>query len=68
MTLGKCPLKNWQKQLQRRDLAVPTLLTKAITDFDTSLGKLNPGMARQIREAFYKEDVLISVLGCYINQ
>ncbi len=42
-------------------------LQKAITDFDFSAGKLNPGLAKTIREAFGHEGVHISVLGCYIN-
>ena len=66
--VGKMPVKELAKAIAKKGFSCTHFAPqKAITDFDTSLGKLNPGMARQIREAFYKEDVLISVLGCYIN-
>jgi L-ribulose-5-phosphate 3-epimerase len=66
--VGTMPVRELAKEIAKRGFSCTHLaLQKAITDFDSSYGKLNPGMAKQIREAFYKEGVLISVLGCYIN-
>ncbi|HZK26891.1 MAG TPA: sugar phosphate isomerase/epimerase family protein [Thermoclostridium sp.] len=66
--VGKMPVKVLAKEIAKKGFrCIHFAPQKAITDFDTSLGKLNPGMAKEIREALYKEDVLISVLGCYIN-
>ncbi|AGC67944.1 xylose isomerase domain-containing protein [Thermoclostridium stercorarium subsp. stercorarium DSM 8532] len=66
--VGKMPVRDLAREIARRGFRCTHLaLHKAITDYDFSLGKLNPGMAREIREAFYKENVYISVLGCYIN-
>lgn len=66
--VGKMPVKELAKAISEKGFNCTHLaLQKAITDYDFSLGKLNPGMAKQIREAFYKENVFISVLGCYIN-
>lgn len=66
--VGIMPARELAKAIAAKGFSCAHLaLQKAITDFDASLGKLNPGMAKQIREAFYREGVLISVLGCYIN-
>ncbi|NLX77194.1 MAG: sugar phosphate isomerase/epimerase [Clostridiaceae bacterium] len=66
--LGKMPVRELARKISEKGFDCTHLaLQKAITDYDFSLGKLNPGMAKEIREAFYKENVLISVLGCYIN-
>ncbi|UUZ80738.1 sugar phosphate isomerase/epimerase [Paenibacillus sp. P26] len=46
---------------------VQLALAKALTDFDSSLGKLNPGMAHYVADCFAKEGVRIGVLGRYIN-
>ncbi len=42
-------------------------LAKAISGQDSWAGKLNPGLASYIRETFYKENIKIAVLGCYVN-
>lgn len=42
-------------------------MSKALTGMDASVGKLNPGLCYNIRRAFEKEDIQISVLGCYIE-
>lgn len=65
---GKMPVKELAKAIAEKGCdCVHLALQKALTDFDFSSGKLNPGMAKMIREAFLKEGVHISVLGCYIN-
>jgi L-ribulose-5-phosphate 3-epimerase len=46
---------------------VQLALSKAITDVDCSLGKLSPGLANTIAEAFDKNGVGIPVLGCYMD-
>lgn len=46
---------------------VQLALAKALTDVDSSLGRLSTGLANHIAEAFERERVRISVLGCYIN-
>ncbi|WP_240415829.1 sugar phosphate isomerase/epimerase family protein [Paenibacillus periandrae] len=46
---------------------VQLALSKAITDVDCSLGKLSPGLANAIGEAFDKQGVGIPVLGCYMD-
>jgi len=66
--VGKMPVRELAKETAKRGFnCVHLALQKAITDYDFSTGKLNPGMAREIREAFHKENIFISVLGCYIN-
>lgn len=42
-------------------------LSKAIEGIDTSLGRLNPGLAGYIRDIFAEHNLKIAVLGCYIN-
>lgn len=42
-------------------------LSKALTGMDASVGKLNPGLCYNIRRAFEKAEIQISVLGCYIE-
>ncbi|MFD1955589.1 sugar phosphate isomerase/epimerase family protein [Paenibacillus thailandensis] len=47
---------------------VQLAMWKAISDIDFSRrGKLSPGLALSIAEAFDKEGVRISVLGCYLH-
>ena len=42
-------------------------MSKALEGMDASVGKLNPGLCYSIRKAFEKNDIQISVLGCYIE-
>ncbi|WP_028549517.1 sugar phosphate isomerase/epimerase family protein [Paenibacillus sp. UNC451MF] len=46
---------------------VQLALSKAISDVDCSLGKLSPGLANSIAEAFDRNGVKIPVLGCYVS-
>ncbi|MFE5322136.1 sugar phosphate isomerase/epimerase family protein [Paenibacillus sp. NPDC056579] len=46
---------------------VQLALSKAISDVDCSLGKLSPGLANSIAEAFDRNGVGIPVLGCYVS-
>ena len=42
-------------------------MSKALNGMDASVGKLNPGLCYNVRRAFEKHDIQISVLGCYIE-
>ncbi|MBT2291179.1 sugar phosphate isomerase/epimerase [Paenibacillus albidus] len=67
-TVGCLPLNELTAELQRHDISfVQLALSKAIQDLDTSTGKLSPGLANYIGEAFERAGIRIGVLGCYIN-
>lgn len=42
-------------------------LTKALTDYQYSYGKLSTGIMRTIEKELYKNNLRVSVLGCYID-
>ncbi|MDA3812192.1 MAG: sugar phosphate isomerase/epimerase [Spirochaetaceae bacterium] len=42
-------------------------LQKALIGIDATYGSLSPGMGRKIGGEFLKQDIAISILGCYIN-
>ncbi|MEW4372531.1 sugar phosphate isomerase/epimerase family protein [Paenibacillus kandeliae] len=46
---------------------VQLALAKAISDIDTSNGKLSPGLGNYVAEQFDRQGVRIAVLGCYID-
>ncbi|OAS13785.1 sugar phosphate isomerase/epimerase family protein [Paenibacillus oryzisoli] len=67
-TVGHLPLKELTAKLSGRGIDfVQLALSKAISDYDLSLGKLSPALANHIGEQFHRADVRIGVLGCYIN-
>lgn len=67
-TVGHLPLKDLTAKLSGRDIDfVQLALSKAISDYDLSLGKLSPALANHIGEQFHRAGVRIGVLGCYIN-
>ncbi|NRF95021.1 sugar phosphate isomerase/epimerase [Paenibacillus frigoriresistens] len=67
-TVGHLPLKQLTEKLSRRGIDfVQLALSKAISDFDTSLGRLSPALANHIGEQFHRAGIRIGVLGCYIN-
>lgn len=67
-TVGHLPLNQLTEKLRGRGIDfVQLALSKAISDIDTSLGKLSPGLACHIGEQFQRAGVRIGVLGCYIN-
>jgi L-ribulose-5-phosphate 3-epimerase len=63
------PLEQLVKEISSKGLSsVQLALAKSFGDqFQTGLGSLSPGMAQHIGSAFRKENLTISVLGCYIN-
>lgn len=42
-------------------------MSKSFTDLDTSVGHYSAGLARHIADELQKNDIHVSVLGCYIN-
>ncbi|NOV04518.1 sugar phosphate isomerase/epimerase family protein [Paenibacillus planticolens] len=66
--VGHLPLNQLTEKLRGRGIDfVQLALSKAISDIDTSLGKLSPGLANHIGEQFQRAGIRIGVLGCYIN-
>jgi sugar phosphate isomerase/epimerase len=66
--VGHLPLKQLTEKLSGRGIDfVQLALSKAISDFDTSLGRLSPALANHIGEQFQRAGIRIGVLGCYIN-
>lgn len=66
--VGHLPLKQLTEKLSGRGIDfVQLALSKAISDFDTSLGRLSPALANHIGEQFHRAGIRIGVLGCYIN-
>lgn len=66
--VGRLPYAELAKQVAANQFKyVQLALSKAITDVDCSLGKLSPGLANSIAEAFDKQGVSIPVLGCYVS-
>jgi sugar phosphate isomerase/epimerase len=65
---GKLPVAALAAQIAQHGLTCIQLApTKAIAGFDTDAGRLSPGFATSIREAFQRHGIQIAVLGCYIN-
>ncbi len=65
---GHLPLKQLTEKLSGRGIDfVQLALSKAISDIDTSLGRLSPALANHIGEQFHRAGIRIGVLGCYIN-
>ncbi|MFD0692924.1 sugar phosphate isomerase/epimerase family protein [Paenibacillus sp. GCM10027628] len=66
--VGQLPLRQLTAKLSGRGIDfVQLALSKAISDIDTSHGKLSPGLANHIGEQFAGSGLRIGVLGCYIN-
>ncbi|NGZ77853.1 sugar phosphate isomerase/epimerase family protein [Saccharibacillus alkalitolerans] len=67
-TYGKLPAAELARKVAEEGFtSVQLALLKAIGDIDCSPGKLSPGLANHIAEAFGREGVRIAVLGCYID-
>lgn len=65
---GKLPVDELAAQIARHGLTCVQLApTKAIAGFDTDAGRLSPGFATHVRDAFQRHGVQVAVIGCYIN-
>jgi sugar phosphate isomerase/epimerase len=65
---GKLPVDELAARIARRGFSCVQLApTKAIAGFDADAGRLSPGFACRVREAFQRQHIRIAVLGCYIN-
>jgi sugar phosphate isomerase/epimerase len=65
---GKLPATELACRIARHGLeSIQLAPTKAIEGFDTDIGRLTPGFATSIRDAFHSQGIQIAVLGCYIN-
>ena len=65
---GKLPVWELANKIQEKRISyIQLALSKAIAGIDDPAGILNPGIASYFRDVFYKRDIKISVLGCYLN-
>lgn len=65
---GKLPVEELAARVAGQGLTCVQLApTKGIAGFDSDAGRLSPGFAWHVREAFRARGVQIAVLGCYIN-
>lgn len=64
--MENAPIKNLVENISKKGLTCTQLaLSKAITEFNTDLEAMTPGMAFYLRKLFQRNNVDISVLGCY---
>ncbi|SFS93680.1 sugar phosphate isomerase/epimerase family protein [Paenibacillus sp. 453mf] len=67
-TFGKQPTSSLAARIAGSGFtSVQLALAKALSDIDSSNGKLSPGLANWVGEQFHNEGIRIAVLGCYIN-
>jgi sugar phosphate isomerase/epimerase len=65
---GKLPIDELAARIASHGLSCVQLAPpKAIAGFDADAGRLSPGFAYHVREAFQRQNIQIAVLGCYIN-
>jgi sugar phosphate isomerase/epimerase len=65
---GKLPVEELAERIASKGFSCVQLApTKAIAGFDADLGRLSPGFACHVKEAFQRQHLQIAVLGCYIN-
>ena len=65
---GKLPVEELAGRIASKGFSCVQLAPpKAIAGFDTDLGRLSPGFACHVKEAFQRQHLQIAVLGCYIN-
>ncbi len=66
--MPKAPAEEWVKNIRVAGFCCTQLaLPKAFTDFNTETAAMTSGMAMYLRNLFAKNDVKVSVLGCYHN-
>jgi len=65
---GRLPVEELAARIAAHGLeSVQLAPAKAIAGLDTDVGRINPGFAAGVRDAFGRHGIRIAVLGCYIN-
>jgi L-ribulose-5-phosphate 3-epimerase len=65
---GKLPIDELAARIAGHGLeSIQLVPPKALADFTADAGRLSPGFATNVREAFRRQGIQIAVLGCYIN-
>ena len=65
---GKLPVDELAGRIAAHGLeSIQLAPTKALAGFDLDEGRLSPGFAAGVAEAFRRRGIRIAVLGCYIN-
>jgi L-ribulose-5-phosphate 3-epimerase len=65
---GRLPLEDLARAIADKGYGCLQLaLAKALSDIDTSTGKLSTGLGRYVAGTFARHGIRIAVLGCYIN-
>jgi len=65
---GKLPVEELAHRIAAHGLTcVQLAVVKALAGIDTDAGRLSPGLACHVREAFAHHGIQIAVLGCYVN-
>lgn len=65
---GKLTVEELAEKISEKGLTrIQLALSKAVAGFSTDVGFLSPGLACHIRETFYRKNIQIAILGCYIN-
>ena len=65
---GKLPVEELAGRIAGKGFTCVQLAPpKAIAGFDADLGRISPGFAGHVKEAFQRQQLQIAVLGCYIN-
>lgn len=66
--MGRLPAKELARKIAAKGFHnIQLALHKAISGIDAAYGSLSPGMGQLIASEFHKQEITISVLGCYIN-
>ncbi len=64
--MESAPIEKLVENISKKGFSCTQLaLSKAITSFNTDIGAMTPGMALYLKKLFAKNNVDVSVLGCY---
>lgn len=65
---GKLPTESLAKAIADKGYdCLQLALAKALSDVDSTTGKLSVALAQQVAQTFARHGVTVAVLGCYIN-
>jgi sugar phosphate isomerase/epimerase len=66
--IGRFPIKDLARKIAEKGFGnIQLALHKAVLGVDATYGSLSPGMGQLIQSELRKQDITVSVLGCYIN-